>query len=302
MASLGNAIQGYQWGSQAGSAAGPEGSLYGGVVGGIDGYFGGPIFKAVQAAHTAPTFPGLADLQLNSAGTGISQFINQEVPLTSQLDTALSTVNNADNTSWQNLLTNVDPSAVKNAGISGAAIQSELEGQVPADVQSELARSDATQSMNNGFMGSPMARNLSARDLGLDSLSMIQKGQAAMPGEAAYDKFLNPSDLTAASEMTSPNDLLQRDDRLQSYNNTIDNQNTLIQYEIALANKTGNLGSLAGGFGLLGGPAKTAAPASSSSGGMFGGGGMSLSSITGMFGSGSNINDPGVSGTAGLGG
>lgn len=287
MASLSNGLQGYQWGSQAGSSFGPAGSLYGGVVGAIDGYFGGPIFKAVKDMHTAPDFPGLSELSLDAPTTGLDQYLTQ-LPYTERLNTALSVINNTDNDSWQKILQRVDPHAVDNAGALGDQINSYLHGQIPTDVQNQIRRNDAFKSLQGGFAGSPMASNLTARDFGLTSMDLIGKGVSALPTEASYDKFLNPSDLSVAQSFVSPTDLLSRDDRLQSYNNQIDNQNALIQYEIALANKTGNLGMLSGGFGLLGktGVSMPGTSSSSSSGGMGGMmGGFNLGSLFGGGGS-----------------
>lgn len=271
MASLTDAASGAQWGGQFGT--------YGAIAGALDGYFGGPIFKAFKDAHTAPDFAGLEKLTLDAATTGLDQFFTQ-LPYTERLDKALGIINNTDNEAWQKMLTKIDPSAVDNAGVLGTQINSFLHGEIPTDVQNQIRRNSAFKSLQGGFAGSPMATNLTARDFGLNSLDLIGKGIAALPTEASYDKFLNPSQLSVASSFLSPTDLLQRNDREDSYNNQIENQNRLINYEIALANKTGNLGMLSGGFGLLGKGGGTTAPAAG------GGGGMDISSIMKMFGGG----------------
>lgn len=49
-------------------------------------------------------------------------------------------------------------------------------GQIPSDVMSSVERSSAFQSLQGGFSGSPMGRALSARDLGLTSLNLINQG------------------------------------------------------------------------------------------------------------------------------
>lgn len=51
-----------------------------------------------------------------------------------------------------------------------------LRGEIPKDVQDKIARSSAFKSFAGGFGGSGMAKGLTARDLGLTSLDLIEKG------------------------------------------------------------------------------------------------------------------------------
>lgn len=59
---------------------------------------------------------------------------------------------------------------------SGRIIQSQLEGEVPADVARQINRKAAAASLAGGYSGSGMARNLEARDLGLTSYGLTEKG------------------------------------------------------------------------------------------------------------------------------
>jgi hypothetical protein len=61
--------------------------------------------------------------------------------------------------------------------------KTELAGQVPPDVAAQVTRSAAFQSLLSGTTGGPMAGALSARDLGLTSLDLINQG-ANMAGQA----------------------------------------------------------------------------------------------------------------------
>jgi hypothetical protein len=262
---LDNAMQGAQWGGQEGSIGGPWGAIGGAAGGAIDGYFGGPIFKAQAKAKAPPDFPGLEPLALHPVTTGIDQYLSQ-VPYTSKLRAALDVVGNADNSAWQKTLAKVDPNAVSNAGQLGTNVNSLLRGEIPADVQAQVLNNAAFKSLMGGFAGSPMATNLSARDFGLTSLDLMGKGAGQLQQEASYDKFLNPGYQTVGSTFVSPENLLQRDDRQSSFNNSIDNQNKMINYEIALASKTGDMSGLMKMFG--GG-----APTMAVGGGRTGGGG-----------------------------
>lgn len=51
-----------------------------------------------------------------------------------------------------------------------------LSGQIPEDVSMAVQRNSAVKSLYGGFSGSGMAKNLTARDLGLTSLDLTQKG------------------------------------------------------------------------------------------------------------------------------
>ena len=71
---------------------------------------------------------------------------------------------------------------------------SELQGQLPQDVQDEVYRNSAFKSLMGGFGGTPMAKALTARDLGLTSLNLTQLGtnsaqQWAQLAEQAYSPF-----------------------------------------------------------------------------------------------------------------
>jgi len=76
----------------------------------------------------------------------------------------------------------------------GATTQSMLEeaapmirGEIPDDVKAQVARNSAFQALMSGSMGGPMGTAITARDLGLSSLDIMQKGAglASMAGNAA---------------------------------------------------------------------------------------------------------------------
>ena len=62
------------------------------------------------------------------------------------------------------------------------AVASMLRGEIPTDVAGQINRHSASQALAGGYAGSPMGRNLTARDLGLSSLDITQKGLAGMQG------------------------------------------------------------------------------------------------------------------------
>lgn len=59
-----------------------------------------------------------------------------------------------------------------------------IKGELPPDVKAAVERSSAYQSLLSGTAGSSMAKGLTARDLGLTSLDLMQRG-TAMAGQGA---------------------------------------------------------------------------------------------------------------------
>ena len=260
MASTENAYIGYQAGSQAGG-------MWGGIGGAIDGYFGGPIFQAhMKRLKDWYTFPQLDELDLADPTAGMDEWLKQ-VPYQDKLQQVLDLINGKNNAAFRRNLESADPFLMRNARQQGENTNSMLRGELPEDVKSQIARSAAFKSMTGGFGGSPMASNLTARDLGLGSLELMGKGAQGLKEEAAMAQFLTPYNQNALDLFTSAQDLLQRKDRETAYNNQIANQQKALDFASNLATKgdTAMLSGMVGGMGRGGGGA--AAPASSSGSG-----------------------------------
>lgn len=73
---------------------------------------------------------------------------------------------------------------LKAGGVDTLALEKQalplIEGKLPADVAAQVERSDAFQSLTSGTAGSPMAAGLTARDLGLTSLDLMNQGANLM--------------------------------------------------------------------------------------------------------------------------
>ncbi len=61
-------------------------------------------------------------------------------------------------------------------GQTSANIQANLAGQIPEDVQRAIQRASASRAVSSGVSGSQFGRNLTARDLGLTSLQLMNQG------------------------------------------------------------------------------------------------------------------------------
>lgn len=72
---------------------------------------------------------------------------------------------------------------IKSAGANATAL---ARGEIPDDVSRGVQSSSAARSLGGGFGGSGLARNLTARDLGLTSLNLTGEGQNRLLGLGAF--------------------------------------------------------------------------------------------------------------------
>jgi len=77
------------------------------------------------------------------------------------------------------MLSNVIPNYQAIRGNISENIQALTSGQIPTDVSEAVQRSDAARAIGGGYAGSEAQRNLVARDLGLTSLDLTQRGLAS---------------------------------------------------------------------------------------------------------------------------
>lgn len=218
--------------------------MWGGAGGAIDGYFNGPIFKAhMKRLKDWYTFPQLAQLELNDPTAGMDEWLKQ-VPYQDKLQGVLDVINGKNNAGFRQQLETADPALMRNAMQEGQNVEAMLRGEVPEDVQQQLARHAGLQSVLGGFSDGPMAAGLTARDLGLTSLDMMGKGSGFLKDEAAFAHFLTPYNTQPMDMFTSAQDLLQRDDMVTQYNNKLANQQKALDFASNIATSGGDSGML----------------------------------------------------------
>lgn len=84
-------------------------------------------------------------------------------------------------------------------------INQEIAGQLPADVQQQIQSSTAASAVAGGYAGSDLARNLTARDLGLTSLNLTQQGlSSAQSWIQQMNNLFSPGMLNVSSMFVSP--------------------------------------------------------------------------------------------------
>lgn len=79
----------------------------------------------------------------------------------------------------------IDPNVPSLTNYASNNIENELQGKLPGDVLSQIQNSGAAWGINTGMPGSQFANNNMLRNLGLNSLSLMQQGQGN------YSSFLS---------------------------------------------------------------------------------------------------------------
>jgi len=154
-------------------------------------FFGGkpsvPRFKPVNAqAEQAKAIQGNLDAlpKLKEIGAETNQFNAEQLQI---------------------LLRKMIPRYDEMVGRMSDNMASGLRGEIPEDVADAVFRNSAVRSLYGGYGGSGMARNLTARDLGLTSLDLTQRAlDSATRWTAATSAALQPMMFNPSSMFVRP--------------------------------------------------------------------------------------------------
>lgn len=103
------------------------------------------------------------------------------------------------------MLSSVIPDFQGITATASSNIASMLRGEVPSDVSTAVQNSAAARALGGGYAGSGMGRNLVARDLGLTSLDLTQRGlSSAQSWMTTMNSIYQPSMMNLASMFISP--------------------------------------------------------------------------------------------------
>lgn len=164
--------------------SGVLGGLYEGLFGGEDIYGRKPI---------VPEFPTFEEAMRRSLEANFGNF-DQSNALAKQTGEA-DLANMLD--MIRKVVPNYDQMMKRSTGITNDM----LRGKLPSDVVAEVGRNSAERSLAGGYGSSGMAKNLEARDLGLTSLDLTQKGLASAERWMSYGSTLAGQNQMSASAM-----------------------------------------------------------------------------------------------------
>lgn len=102
------------------------------------------------------------------------------------------------------LLATADPRALELSAIADENASALMSGRISSDVQANLARTSAMRALQGGFAGGQMQRNMEARDLGLTSLDLQQRGTALYDAQRRLNY-----DTRVAGTQVNPFDVMQ---------------------------------------------------------------------------------------------
>lgn len=134
----------------------------------------GSIFDMIGAAIQGQ--PKLPDFQRLNPQQEQNLAIQGNINELPALENLASGVNTFNRQQLEQMLRTAMPWFDSVRAQAGDIIQSELRGEIPEDVQRQIQDSDAARALGGGYGGSGMHADLFARDLGLTSLSLTEKG------------------------------------------------------------------------------------------------------------------------------
>jgi len=208
---------------------------WGAIIGAVGSIAGGAL-KAFGGGSSTPSYSkvNLAGVNLSDPNQFLSQYSSQmeEFPWLRQTTQQLNQAGMQDYTS---LLNQLYPGLTSQLGQVSSIANSYLKGQIPADVQSQIQRATAQQSLQGGFTGTGMSGALTARDLGLTSMNLQQTGMGIMSQGVNMAKGMIPGYINPAQLMFSPSQLMQRSDQANYFNTQTKNQTALLNAGYAQA-------------------------------------------------------------------
>jgi hypothetical protein len=162
---------------------------------------------------------------------------------------------------------------------TSANINSMLSGEIPKDVQDQIQRNGAAKALGGGYAGSGMNRNLVARDLGLTSLDLTQRGlNSAQSWISTMAKINQPAMWDFTSMFVTPGQQAEFD---------FQNQSMKMQGELLKWSLPNDMEYWGGKYQERGAMVMSMGMGSAGKGAS-GGGGFNMSQYEGMIGAGVN--------------
>jgi len=156
------------------------------------------FFSAVMEKE--PKVPKLKPISVDAETEAQIAATEKYLPQAGEIASSLNTLSEQQ---WQKMLATGFP---QYASISGGVtdyIKSLQAGIIPQDVQENIQRSGAVKSLYGGYSGTGMGRNLVARDLGITSLNLMERGLDAatrwttMAQQSTGARFISPANVLA---------------------------------------------------------------------------------------------------------
>jgi hypothetical protein len=154
-----------------------------------------------------PNVPAWNDVSLTDSQTKAVSANQAALPDIEKLAAGVNTFNQDQVTK---LLNSAIPGWSSMTEQAGRNVASELRGEIPADVSWAIQSSDAARALTGGFGGSGLAGNMFARDLGLTSLDLMQRGESSLESWGKMvESVYGPGQFNVSSMFITPQDQFQ---------------------------------------------------------------------------------------------
>lgn len=171
------------------------------------GLFGSLVTSALGGFPEKPKVPDWKDISL---ATEQGKAIDANLAALPGAQDLVSRANAFSQDQISKLLQNVIPNYSALTSKAGSNIEAMLRGEIPSDVKDQIQTSDAARALSGGYSGSGMHGDLVARDLGLTSLQLTQKGlSSAESWITMMDSMFSPSQLSVGQMFVSPGQMFQ---------------------------------------------------------------------------------------------
>lgn len=173
------------------------------------GLFGDLVTGALGGFASKPKVPIWNDINL---GTEQQKSITSNADALPGAESLVSSANAFSQDQIRKMLEGAIPGYSKIVGDVSGNIESLLKGELPSDVSNAVQSNAAARSLEGGYGGSGSARSLVARDLGLTSLDLTQKGiGSAQSWMQIMNSLYAPGEINVSSMFITPEQMFNAD-------------------------------------------------------------------------------------------
>lgn len=176
-----------------------------GSLGGVNSALAGTASKYGTSEMEVPEYKpvSVAQAQSNALGANLANW--------NDITTITKAANKLGGDELIAGMERISPGITQTMGQSTKVMQSWLKGELPQDVQDSIINAGAASGVEGGFAGSSFGRNLVARDLGLTSLNLMDKGLTAAERWTSMIGQMTPK-FDYSGLMVTPSQALQVDE------------------------------------------------------------------------------------------
>ncbi len=173
------------------------------------GLFGDLVTGALGGFGSKPNVPRWNDINL---GVEQGKAIDSNTAALTGSEALVSSANAFSQDQIRKMLEGAIPGFSNIVGNVSSDIESLLKGEIPQDVASAVQSNAAGRALEGGYGGSGASRSLVARDLGLTSLDLTQKGiGSAQNWMQTMNSLYAPGEINVSSMFVTPEQMFNAD-------------------------------------------------------------------------------------------